>query len=211
MEAFEVEQIKLFGHYDTDTGKVRTASVYWVDGIDRALSLAELVMAVCLERAAFMETKIVELMDEMQQTNIVINGLTKVEALLVQIQDKDLNGNTFNDIVDPALTDEQKKDSIPEDANLNSNFLEWLTALPDNAKVTLPKDITTSSTSMKAAQVQELVQNIESKLDNLNSYSQQKMIELQSETNKRNQAFDLISSMVKSISTANQSIGANYR
>ena len=47
--------------------------------------------------------------------------------------------------------------------------------------------------------VEELIEEIEEKMDALNSFSQQKMIELQSETNKRDQSFDLMANVLKSL------------
>lgn len=46
-----------------------------------------------------------------------------------------------------------------------------------------------------------LITEIEAKMDELNSFSQQKMIELQSLTNKRDQSYDMISNILKSLHT----------
>ena len=43
----------------------------------------------------------------------------------------------------------------------------------------------------------------------MNSFSQQKMIELQSETNKRDQAYDMITNILKSINTVQVGIVNN--
>lgn len=200
--AFEIDTLKLVGHYDTDTGKVRTANIYYVDGIDRELTLAELVMAICLSRAAEMESGIIDIMRKMQDTNIAIDGLSRAETIFVNKQDDPPGtGRTFNDFIagiTPAPT-------LPEDASSSDDVVDWLTKhevsiVVGDMKSPLTKD-----------NIQAIITAIESKLDTLNSFSQQKMIELQSETNKRNQAYDLISSMVKSIGTANQAIGSNFR
>ncbi|MBR4518290.1 MAG: hypothetical protein IKO65_04735 [Victivallales bacterium] len=55
----------------------------------------------------------------------------------------------------------------------------------------------------------ELITAIESKMDSLNSFSQQKMIELQSETNKRDQSYDLITNILKSLNTVQVGISNN--
>ena len=196
--AFEIDQIRLYGHYDTDTGKVRTANVYWVEGIDRQLSIAELVMAICLERAASMEDGIIKIMQDMQDTNIAIEDLTRTESLLVAKQESGTSGSKFSDFTDDAK-------AIPTDATLDTDVVQWLS---DHGVAV--GSVSTGS-ALSKDDVQALITATESRLDNLNSLSQQKMIELQSETNKRNQAYDLISSMVKSIGTANQAITANFR
>ena len=55
----------------------------------------------------------------------------------------------------------------------------------------------------------QLITQIESKMDSLNSFSQQKMIELQSETNKRDQAYDMITNILKSLNTVQVGIVNN--
>ena len=57
--------------------------------------------------------------------------------------------------------------------------------------------------------LEEVLTQIESKMDSLNSFSQQKMIELQSETNKRDQAYNLITNILKSLNTVQVGISNN--
>ena len=59
------------------------------------------------------------------------------------------------------------------------------------------------------AKIDDLITQIESKMDSLNSFSQQKMIELQSKTNKRDQAYDLITNILKSLNTVEVGIVNN--
>ena len=47
----------------------------------------------------------------------------------------------------------------------------------------------------------DFIDNIEAKMDEKNSFSQKTMIELQSLTNKRDQAYDMISNILKSLNT----------
>ena len=47
----------------------------------------------------------------------------------------------------------------------------------------------------------DFIAAIESAMDSCNSFSQQKMIELQSQTSKRDQAYDMISNILKSVNT----------
>ena len=55
----------------------------------------------------------------------------------------------------------------------------------------------------------QLITDIESKMDSLNSFSQEKMIELQSETNMRDQAYDMITNILKSMNTVQVGIVNN--
>ena len=54
-----------------------------------------------------------------------------------------------------------------------------------------------------------IIANIESKLDELNTMSQEQMITLQSETNKRDQSYDMISNILKSLYTVMTGIANN--
>ncbi len=47
----------------------------------------------------------------------------------------------------------------------------------------------------------DLISQIETKMDSMNSFSQQKMIELQSCTNKRDQSYDMITNILKSLNS----------
>ena len=49
----------------------------------------------------------------------------------------------------------------------------------------------------------------EAKMDENNSYSQQKMIELQSQTSKRDQTYDMISNVLKSLNNVLVGISNN--
>ena len=53
------------------------------------------------------------------------------------------------------------------------------------------------------------VSTIEAKMDENNSFSQQTMIELQSETNKRDQSYDMISNILKSLNNVMVGIANN--
>ena len=48
---------------------------------------------------------------------------------------------------------------------------------------------------------EQLISDIEAKMDSLNSFSQQTMIDLQSLTAKRDQSYDMISNIIKSLNT----------
>ena len=48
---------------------------------------------------------------------------------------------------------------------------------------------------------EQLITDIEAKMDSLNSFSQQTMIDLQSLTAKRDQSYDMISNILKSLNT----------
>ena len=56
---------------------------------------------------------------------------------------------------------------------------------------------------------EQLLTDIEAKMDSLNSLSQQTMIDLQSLTAKRDQSYDMISNIVKSLYTTLATVANN--
>ena len=190
--------------YDEVTGLRNTANVYRVQGIDRELSAAQLVMALCLNRATEIEAQIVSLMEEMAGTTRLIEALSTFESKLVDLQDTGASGRKFSDIGYTAA------DTLPEGMTLSSDWANdwlWPGTDPSQYVVDMPKNFVESST----ASIQALITNVETRLDSLNTNSQEKMIQLQSLTNKRDQTYDLITAMVKSMYTAENAIGANLR
>ena len=55
----------------------------------------------------------------------------------------------------------------------------------------------------------DFISALEAKMDEKNSFSQQKMIELQSMTSKRDQAYDMVSNVLKSLNTVLVGIANN--
>ncbi len=164
---------------DPDTGLNRTARAYTVAGIDnsdgtpRELSIGQLVMALCLERASALEAQIIALMDQMNDTSAQLAAMTTIEedvlAGTVNMNQKTLtyNGSTYT--YKAFLTDETigiKMANVPNSANADSKAF---------------------------------ITDLEAQMDSKNSFSQQKMIELQSDTSKRDQAYDMISNILKSL------------
>ena len=97
MSSFVTEQIDL-SMCSTQTGLPMTANVYTLEGVTaadgspRLMSIGQLVMAICLQRAAALERDIVDLMDAINQNTALINGLTTAESELVKVD----VGGTFN-------------------------------------------------------------------------------------------------------------------
>lgn len=99
---------------------------------------------------------------------------------------------------------------IPETGNFNLenyfivyddmrySYYEFLHGTKDDASGVMGMGMTNITNLMDAG---SLVTEIEAKMDELNSFSQQKMIELQSLTNKRDQSYDMISNILKSLHT----------
>ena len=167
-----------------ESGEFLTARTYTVEGVENAdgslrqLSIGQLVMAICLNRASKLETDIIALMEEMSATSAQLAALTDIE----------------NDILDGGANMNNINTSHVTYDGQNYTFYDFLV----NVMGFSPSDV---PTGFADASNTDLITLIESKMDEKNSFSQQKMIELQSLTNKRDQSYDMISNILKSLNT----------
>ena len=166
------------------SGEFLTARTYTVEGVENAdgslrqLSIGQLVMAICLNRASKLETDIIALMEEMSATSAQLAALTEIE----------------NDILDGGANMNNINTSHVTYDGQDYTFYDFLV----NVMKFSPSDV---PTGFADASNTDLITLIESKMDEKNSFSQQKMIELQSLTNKRDQSYDMISNILKSLNT----------
>ena len=167
-----------------ESGEFLTARTYTVEGVENAdgslrqLSIGQLVMAICLNRASKLETDIIALMEEMSATSAQLAALTEIE----------------NDILDGGANMDNINTSHVTYDGQNYTFYDFLV----NVMGFSPSDVPTGFADGSNT---DLITLIESKMDEKNSFSQQKMIELQSLTNKRDQSYDMISNILKSLNT----------
>ena len=167
-----------------ESGEFLTARAYTVEGVKNAdgslrqLSIGQLVMAICLNRASKLETDIIALMEEMSATSAQLAALTDIE----------------NDILDGGANMNNINTSHVTYDGRDYTFYDFLV----NVMGFSPSDVPTGFADGSNT---DLITLIESKMDEKNSFSQQKMIELQSLTNKRDQSYDMISNILKSLNT----------
>ena len=189
--SFNVDQIDL-SMTDPTTGLYLTANVYYVDGVTdatdapRPLSIGQLVMAICLQRAAELETQIVSMMETMNMTSAQLEDMTKIEQLVVDDFAERTNGHAY-DLESISVTT----------ATNAKTLLQQLGVLNSNQRYVRNDSIQSNADIM----YDDFITKIESKMDEKNSFSQQTMIELQSLTNKRDQSYDMISNILKSLNT----------
>ena len=162
-----------------DTGRYLTANFYTVDGVTNAdgsprlLSIGQLVMALCLQRAADLETDIVSKMGTLENTTEQLELMTQIETNVLE-GDVNMKGRkvTYRGTEYTYygfLTDIMEMSEVPS-GTANASSTDFLSAL-------------------------------ESTMDSKNTFSQQTMIELQSQTTKRDQAYDMVSNILKSLNT----------
>jgi hypothetical protein len=174
------------------SGEFLTARAYTVEGVEnpdgslRQLSIGQLVMAICLNRASMLERQIIELMDEMNTTSQHLADMTTIEKAVIDEFAANQNGHAYN------------LDNISITSSTSAiQFLRDQGVL-NSSQVYVRND---SILSVADIMYDDFITEIESKMDEKNSFSQQKMIELQSLTNKRDQSYDMISNVLKSLNT----------
>ena len=156
-----------------ETGSL-TASCYIVDGINdgdrpRLLSIGQLVMALCLSRATALEAEIIKIVESLDNASCDLERLTEIEKRIVESTEGSV------DLVSETLSD---------GTTYRDFLLDQGIAVPG---------YTASSSS------EQLITDIEAKMDSLNSFSQQTMIDLQAMTGKRDQSYDMVSNILKSL------------
>lgn len=173
-----------------DTGEYLTANVYTVDGVYEAdgvtlrrLSIGQLVMAIALQRAAALEVGYTDsdgnhvsgIIDKMAEMELASEAL----ELMTQIENEVLASTV--DLTKKYLT-------------YNGESKSYYEFLSDDMEI---DEVPTSA----SADSDTFITNLEAAMDQKNTFSQKAMIELQSLTNKRDQSYDLISNVLKSINT----------
>ena len=186
--AIGVDQIYL-SMKSPDTGAYLTADVYTVEGVTNAdgsprlLAIGQLVMALCLKRAHDLEMGyndsitgqhvdgVLEIMNSLETNTEILECLTKIET-----------------------------DTLDGDVNLKTKKLtfrgEEMTYYDFLTRQTGVENVPTGTVNSKST---EFISALEAEMDSRNSFSQQTMIQLQSQTTKRDQAYDMISNTLKSL------------
>ena len=174
------------------SGEFLTARAYTVDGVTNAdgslrqLSIGQLVMAICLSRASKLEADIIALMEEMSTTSAQLADMTKIEQAVIDDFAANQNGHAY-DLNNVTVTSSTSAVQLLRDLEVINSSQTYVR----NDEILSVADI----------MYDDFITQIESKMDEKNSFSQQKMIELQSLTNKRDQSYDMISNILKSLNT----------
>ncbi len=171
---------------DPDTGEYLTANTYSLtvkdaDGATETLltnlSIGQLVMALCLERAVAKEKEIIDIMNSLNITSSELEALTTIETDAVAATDSS------------KLKLKEKTLTYDGDSYTYYAFLDEVIKLDSVPETVGPSD----------EEYNTLITALEQAMDQRNSINQQTMIELQSSTSKRDQAYDMISNILKSL------------
>ncbi len=227
MDAFSVSTVNL-SLEDPTTGKYLTANVYTVPGVNggKPISMGGLVMALCLSRASELEASIIKIMDELETNTEKLERLTEIEEKLLNgelltptsevitqemINTLDRLGydiysySTIGQLYDDLYKEwEMQVPGDPDYAAYNDILDKLYTLSPmesiikNTPDIVFLKQLGIDPTGKDST---TLITEIESLMDSLNSFSQKTMIRLQSETNKRDQAYDMAANALKGLYT----------
>ena len=184
MELFETSAINL--SMKNSMGEQLTANVYTVEGIYntdgnlRELSVGQLVMAICLNRATELESGIVSLMETLARQSANIAALSKVQEKLIE----QTEANKYSDQTLSESVSFYNQSQVEITSSSTSAILEGLGV--------------NHSGSMTYGDV---IKEIDNKLNQLNSVSQETLIEIQSKTAKRDNTYTMITNTLKSLNT----------
>ena len=171
---------------DPDSGEYLTANTYSLtvkdaDGATETLltnlSIGQLVMALCLERAVAKEKEIIDIMNSLNLTSSQLEALTTIETDAVAATDSS------------KLKLKEKTLTYDGESYTYYAFLDEVIKLDSVPETVGPSD----------EEYNTLITALEQAMDQRNSINQQTMIELQSSTSKRDQAYDMISNILKSL------------
>ena len=180
--SFATQQIEL-SMCSPQTGLPLTANVYTIEGVTedgapRLMSIGQLVMAICLQRASALEDQIIGVMNDINANTQLLEALTTVENALVAVG---VDG-TF----DANTTFKYNGNQVSYQEFLGGADYMAMSGLPVNS-------------SWSYNEVQTVISLVEDKMDSLNTISQDTLIQLQSLTAKRDQTYDLASNVLKSL------------
>ena len=171
-----------------ETGRMLTASVYTIEGLEGTFSMGQLVFAICMAIGIDREQALVDIMDEANVSTAKLKTLTDIQAALVDWFNEAGNDERFNlefggDVV------------ISYDGTYYGGA-DWRNFLWDVCGMSYEQ--LPSTPDLSRSEVETLIDSISDTMDSLNAINNDQLIRMQSETAKRDQAFDLLSNILKS-------------
>lgn len=181
--------------FDANGNSLLQRNVYKVDGVtgiaaDGTLSIGQLVMALCLARATKLEDEIIALMNEISENTEKLNTISAAQSDLTTWLAEHTSDTSYLNKDTPLAS--------------GKTWAQWITELnaigfniPTETIVLFPITIQAYSQD----ELNSYVSEMDSRMDELNTFSQETMISLQSTTSKRDQAYDMISNILKTLNT----------
>lgn len=206
VEFFDTDSIRL-SMRSPETGRYLKANVYTLAGVENAdgslreMSIGQLVMAVCLNRATELERKIVEMMDDMAVNTDNLDALSRIEEVLVSGNNgvatwTDESGYYQVDIPAPKVVFHVQNN---EGKVINTIETSDINDILDALGINYGKQ--TDGRGDGKTTVGQVITALEEKIDAFNTVSQEQLIEMQSLTSKRDDTYSLVSNVLKSLYT----------
>ncbi len=193
--SFSVENINLTVR--DANGDLLTGRVYNMEGIDRKMSMGQLVMAICLQRAAAVEAELIDLMSQMSDNTAKLENMTSIQAAFIEWQANAGASSQCSYNLSAYLSDfAYNGTSYSANGANNPSWIQYLTQVCGIDPAEIP-----TSQNYSYAQVDTLISTLSETMDSLNSVSQEQLISMQSLTNKRDQSYDMVSNILKSLHT----------
>lgn len=174
-----------------NTQTIQLGNLYSIEGVSGVngsgqISIGQAVMAICLTRATELEEELIDLMEELEVNTAKLDALSAIEEALVEWQESASSSENYTFSEDDTVT-------------IDGTQYTWSDFLASSdLDIGL---ISSGTTSLSYDSVETLITDLESKMDELNSFSQDTMIDIQSVTSKRDQSYDMISNILKSLNT----------
>ena len=156
------------------------------------MTLGQLVMAVCIRRAAALETASVEKMNELNATNVKLQAYSKVMEQLATADSLD----TAIDIASTGFT--------PSKVSRTATIREFLVTECGISSTSLPSSLSTSADREKA------IDALKALVDPLSQTSQEQTIDLQSLVSRRDVTYNTSSATVKRLMQDQLNVASNF-
>lgn len=198
----------------------------------QGLDLETAMMAIQSQRAELLETQLKGQLNEISKRNAEISRLND---LMIKIKsarpegDKAADPNAIKDLLIQAnkegfmdykvTTDVTLKDGTKytglnaEERQVAMEYKEknWAYRSSDYSGKKGITEIKDNVPEMKAKDIDKLYEQIKGKIDTLNNSQQMDMLRMQSLTNKRNEAFDIMTNFIKKMADSRSSVLGNMR
>jgi chaperonin cofactor prefoldin len=181
-----------------------------ISGVDlSAMDIETALMYVQTQRANLIETQLKDQMVSVQKRNTDIERLNSALAELRRVRPTDDTTDTYVNSGGMMFT-------MPTSAYPAGGVIATSANGADTVNVNATGlleayGITATGSTLKQAQIDQLISTVTAKIDSLNSSQQMDMLRLQSLTNKRNEAYDVMTNFMKKSQDARSSIVSNMR
>lgn len=185
---FETVKLQLSGV--DDYGRNLTCNVYTLEGVTNAdgslrqMSIGQLCMAICLQRASKLETELVELMNDMATNSDNLQFLSEIEQA----------------VVDAYSQAPSSKSTTVEIAMTDSDWKRFQELMVECGQVKPGEDgsyCSRTSGKLVVSDVDSFCSYVEAGMDTLNTTSQELLIDIESITAKRDDTYTLVSNLTK--------------